>query len=80
MKKLFNKEDHSAIWIGAAIAGALAAGAGIWFYLQGKRAAVLEAQAAEHAQDYLKHKHKKKKKHKTDVHDLEDIVQPHEKD
>ena len=78
MKKLFVKENHTAIWVSAAIAGALAAGVGIWFYLQGKRAAALEAQAAEHAQDYLKHKHKKKKKLKTDVHDLENIIHHHD--
>jgi uncharacterized protein HemX len=80
MKKLFVKTDRSTIWIGAAVAGALAAGAGIWFYLQGKRAAAQEATAAEHAQDYLKEKRKKLKKHKTDVHELAEIVhhKPHD--
>ncbi|MDO3645244.1 hypothetical protein [Mucilaginibacter sp. L3T2-6] len=74
MKKLFGKEDHTALWIGAAVAGALAAAAGIWFYLRGKRAAEAEAYRHEHAQDYLKGKQKKKKKHKTAVDELEDIV------
>lgn len=74
MKNPFNKEDHSGLIIGAIVAGALAAGAGIWFYLRGKRAAEAEAYRLEHAQDYLKKKQKKKKKHKTDVNDLEGLV------
>ena len=80
MKKTFIKTDRSTIWIGAAVAGTLAAGAGIWFYLQGKRAAALEATAAEHAQDYQKGRKKKLKKHKTDVHELAEIAQhkPHD--
>ena len=80
MKKLSIKADRSAIWLGAALAGALAAGAGIWFYLQGKRAAREAAAAAEHAQDYLKGKKKKKKKYKTDVHELAELVhqKPHD--
>jgi len=74
MKNPFNKEDHSGLIVGAIVAGALAAGAGIWFYLRGKRAAEEEAYRHEHAQDYLKTKQKKKKKHKTDVSDLAGIV------
>jgi len=74
MKNPFNKEDHSGLIIGAIVAGALAAGAGIWFYLRGKRAAEQEAYRHEHAQDYLAGKHKKKKKHKTDVSNLADVV------
>lgn len=74
MKNPFKKEDHSALIIGAIVAGALAAGAGIWFYLRGKRAAEAEAYRHDHAQDYLKAKQKKKKKHKTDVSDLAGVV------
>ena len=74
MKNPFNKEDHSGLIIGAVIAGALAAGAGIWFYLRGKRAAEEEAYRHEHAQDYLKAKKKNKKKHKSDVEELENLV------
>jgi uncharacterized protein HemX len=74
MKNPFNKEDHSALIIGAIVSGALAAGAGIWFYLRGKRAAEAEAYRLEHAQDYLKAKQKKKKKNKSDVSDLAGLV------
>jgi uncharacterized protein HemX len=74
MKNPFNKENHSGLIIGAIVAGALAAGAGIWFYLRGKRAAEEEAYRLEHAQDYLKAKKKKKKKHKSDVEELEQLV------
>jgi hypothetical protein len=74
MKNPFNKEDDSALIIGAIVAGALADGAGIWFYLRGKRAAEAEAYRLEHAQDYLKAKQKQKKKHKTDVSDLAGVV------
>lgn len=75
MKNPFHKQDHSGLIIGAVVAGAIAAGAAIWFYLRGKRAAEAEAYRLEHARDYLKKKGKKKKKHKTDLNDLEDIVQ-----
>ena len=71
---MFVKDDRTAIWVGAAVAGALAAGAGLWFYLKGKRVAEEEAYRHEHAQDYLKGKKKKKKKHKTDLHELSNIV------
>ena len=76
MKNLLIREDKTALWISAAVTGVVAAGAGIWFYLHGKRAAAaeLEAYQHEHAQDYLEVKHPHKKKHKTDVHDLKDIV------
>lgn len=74
MKNPFLKEDHTALWIAAAVTGGLAACAGIWFYLHGKQAAAVEAEL-EYAQDYLKDKFsKKKKKIKTDLHELEDIV------
>ncbi|NCD69137.1 hypothetical protein [Mucilaginibacter agri] len=75
MKNPFHKENNTGIIVGAIVAGALAAGAGIWFYLRGKRAAEAEAYRHEHAQDYLKNKQKKKKKHKTGLDELEDIVQ-----
>lgn len=75
MKNPFHKENNTGLIVGAIVAGALAAGAGIWFYLRGKRAAEAEAYRLEHAQDYLKKKFKKKKKHKTDVNELEGIVQ-----
>lgn len=74
MKNPFNKQDHSGLIIGAIIMGALAAGAGIWFYLRGKRDAEENTYNYDHAQDYLEGKHKKKKKHKTDVSELGDIV------
>lgn len=74
MKNLFRKEDNTGLWIAAALTGVLAAGAGIWFYVRGKRAAQDEAYRLEHAQDYLQGKHKKKKKHKTDVKDLSEVV------
>jgi uncharacterized protein HemX len=73
MKNPFKKEDNTALWITTAITGALAAGAGVWFYLRGKRAAEREAYRLEHAQDYLKVDHPKKK-HKTDVHELANII------
>jgi uncharacterized protein HemX len=74
MKNPFQKEDHTALWIGAAVTGALAAAAGIWFYLRGKRAAEEESYRHEHAQDYLKDKKKNKKKHKSDVDELVNLV------
>lgn len=74
MKNPFNKKDNSGLILGAIVAGALAAGAGIWFYLRGKRAAEAEAYRLEHAQDYLKKKQKKKKKHKTGLNELENII------
>lgn len=80
MKKIFLKEDRTTLYISAVVIGALAAGAGIWFYLRGKRAAEEEADRHEHAQDYLKAKQKKKKKHKTDLHELEEIVKHHQTD
>jgi hypothetical protein len=78
MKNPFIKEDHTGLWIAAAITGALAAVAGIWFYLHGKRAAALENYRQENAQDHLNAKQakKKKKKHKTDSHELETIDNP----
>ncbi|MDR6945088.1 hypothetical protein [Mucilaginibacter pocheonensis] len=73
MKNPFKKEDHTWLWIAASITGALAAGAGIWFYLHGKRVATMTAYHKEHAQDYLNTKRsKKKKKQRTDLHELED--------
>jgi uncharacterized protein HemX len=83
MKNPFNKENNSGLIIGAIVAGTLAAGAGIWFYLRGKRAAEAAAYHREHAQDYLKKKQKKKKKHRSDINDLENVIRQehqHEKE
>jgi hypothetical protein len=74
MKNLFVKENHTRLWITVSITGALAVGAGIWFYLRGKRAAELEASRKELARDYLEDRHFKKKKHKTDVSELGNLV------
>jgi len=74
MKNPFKTDNNNGLLIAAAVTGALAAGAGIWFYIRGKRAAEVEAHRLEHAQDYLAGKQKKKKKQKTDVHDLVDMV------
>lgn len=74
MKNPFNKKDNTMLYIAAAITGALAAGAGIWFYLRGKRAAEAEAYRLDHAQDYLRAKKKIMKKHKTDISKLGDFV------
>jgi uncharacterized protein HemX len=74
MKNPFAQKNNTGLWIAAAITGALAAGVGVWFYLQGKRSAEADASQPEHPQDYLEVKHPKKKKHKTDVHKLADLV------
>jgi uncharacterized protein HemX len=76
MKNPFKKESNSQVLIAAGIAGALAAGAGILYYLRAKRAAEAEAYRHEHAQDYLDKKQPKKKKHKTDVSELSEIIHP----
>lgn len=74
MKNPFKQQDYTGLLIAAAITGTLAAGAGIWFYLRGKRAAEAEAYRHQHAQDYLANKRQGKKKHKTDIGELADIV------
>ena len=74
MKNPFKNDDHSGLIIGAIVAGALAAGAGIWFYLRGRRMGEAEAYRLEHAGDYLAGKKKKKKKSKTDVSELAGVV------
>ncbi|PWK73792.1 hypothetical protein LX99_04178 [Mucilaginibacter oryzae] len=73
MKNPFAKKHDTGFWIATALTGALAAGAAVWFYLRGKKLAEDQA-GLEHPQDYLELKHPKKKKHKTDVHDLADLV------
>jgi hypothetical protein len=70
MKNLFKQEDHTGLWLAAAITGALAAGAGIWFYLRGKRAAEQDVYRLGHVQDYLTKKSEKKIIHKSDINDL----------
>jgi hypothetical protein len=74
MKNPFIKENNTGLWIAAAVGSAIAAAAGIWFYQRGKRAAELEAYRREHAQDYLENKKHQMKKHKTDLHELGDLV------
>jgi hypothetical protein len=73
MKNPFAQKHDTGLWIATAITGALAAGAGIWFYFRGKRLAGDQA-GVEHQQDYLEAKHPQKKKHKTDVHELASLV------
>jgi hypothetical protein len=75
MKNPFKKEDHNALWIAAAITGALASGLGIWFYLRRNRAAEQEAHRPEHPQDYLKDRQPPHKQHRSDIADLTDIAQ-----
>ena len=48
MKNPFIKENNTALWIGAVVTGAVAAAAGIWFYLRGKRAAESRFRADQH--------------------------------
>ncbi|MGV8878648.1 MAG: hypothetical protein ACOH2A_06415 [Sphingobacteriaceae bacterium] len=75
MKNPFKKErSNTVVWIAAGVAGALAASAGIWFYLRGKAAAEREAQRRKHATDYLQAKHLKKKKQRTDISELKSLV------
>ena len=74
MKNFFNKNNHTALWIGAGITGALAAGAGILYYLRGRRPAESKTDGNEHAQDYLDAKHPKKKKQKTDTQELVHLI------
>jgi hypothetical protein len=74
MKNPFKKEDHTALWIAAAITGALT-GFGIWLYLRRNHAAEQEAHRPEHPQDYLKDRQFKKKKHRSDIAELTDIAQ-----
>jgi len=73
MKNPFAQKHDTGLWIATGIAGALAAGAGIWFYLRGKKLAEDQAQL-EYPQDYLEAKHPQKKKHKTDIHELSGLV------
>lgn len=77
MKNPFNKKKNTAQWIGVAIAGALAVAAITCLYLYRKRAKTSIAGHPSHDQDYLEVKHNKtkKKKHKTDIHELGNIVQ-----
>ncbi|MBB5396449.1 MULTISPECIES: hypothetical protein [unclassified Mucilaginibacter] len=76
MKNPFKKHDSSSGKLVAGLAlGAIFAGAIVYLYI--KRKADIEAEAAElkeHAQDYLKEKHKGAKKLKTDVSELANVV------
>ena len=74
MKNPFKKEDHTALWIAAAIAGALA-GFSIWLYSRRNQPAAQEAHRPEHPQDYLKDRQPPKKQHRSDIADLTDIAQ-----
>ena len=74
MKNPFVKDSNTGGWLTASIAGAVAAGTGIWFYLRNRRIAAQEAYRHEHAQDYLKERNHPKQKQTTDVHDLGDLV------
>ena len=75
MKNPFKKEDNSGILISGLLIGAMFAGAITYLYIKKKRDLKDAAdELAEHAQDYLKKKAPKAKKHKTDVKELEAIV------
>lgn len=73
MRNPFTQKHGTGLWIATAVTGALVAGAGIWFYFRGRKLSGDQA-GLEHKQDYLKAKHLQKKKHKTDVHDLAQLV------
>jgi hypothetical protein len=73
MKNSFKKEDHTGLWIAAAITGALAFG--IWFYLRRNRAAEQEAYRPEYPQDYLKDQQPQKKQQRSDIAELTGIAQ-----
>jgi len=75
MKNLFQNNEISPIVVGAAVAGVLAAGTSLWYYLSRMRATALDAAYQhEHAQDYLGAMHPKKRKQKTDVGELTGLV------
>lgn len=75
MKNPFKKEDHNALWIAAAITGALASGFGIWLYLRRNRVAEQETYRPEYPQDYLEDRHPQKKQHRSDIAELTGIAQ-----
>jgi len=77
MKNLFQHNEISPLVVGAAVAGVLAAGTGLWYYLSRMRTAALDAAYQhEHAQDYLQAQHSRQRKHKSDVGDLPGLVNP----
>lgn len=79
MKNLFQNNEISPVVIGAAVAGVLAAGTGLWYYLNRMRTAAVDAAYQhEHAQDYLQAMHPMKRKQKTDVSDLPGLVNPNQ--
>jgi hypothetical protein len=75
MKNPFKKEDHTGLWIAAAVTGALASGFVIWFYLRKHRVAEQEACGPEYTQDYLRDQQSKKQQHKSDIAEPTDIAQ-----
>ena len=77
MKNLFQNNEISPLVVGAAVAGVLAAGTGLWYYLSRMRTAALAADYQhEHAQDYLQASQPRPLKHKSDVGDLPGLANP----
>lgn len=77
MKNLFQNNEISPLVVGAAVAGVLAAGTGLWYYLSRMRTAALAADYQhEHAQDYLQAARPRQRKQKSDVGDLPGLVSP----
>ena len=77
MKNLFQNNEISPLVVGAAVAGVLAAGTGLWYYLSRMRTAALNAaHQHEHAQDYLQAMHPGQRKHKSNAGDLPGLVHP----
>jgi len=74
MKNPFVKDSNIGGWLAAGIAGTVAAGTGVWYYLRNRRLAAQEAYRLEHAQDYLKERDHPKPKQTTDLHDLAKLV------
>jgi len=77
MKNLFQNNEISPLVVGAAVAGVLAAGTGLWYYLSRMRTAALAANYQhEHAHDYLDARQPRQVKHKSNVGDLPGLVNP----
>lgn len=70
MKNPFISESKNEVWIVAAVAGAVVAGALVWLYIKKSQvSAADEPKNEEHAMDYLKPKPGKHKR-TTDLHGL----------